>query len=125
MASAAANTLGAQNSNQQVPGAGGDDNANFIAYKGDVTQEAWVAYTQGRSDDLVFPDLRLVRYDPAAKVIGVVESGHPAHEAVQMSICEQITLQNGNMPSSSRLVPLGSPSTCYLHKKIACGSKES
>jgi hypothetical protein len=91
------------------PGAGGDEPVNFVAYKSEVTPEAWVAYTQGRSDDLIFPDLRLVRYDPAAKVIGVVESGHPAHEAVHMSITEQITLQMTNVPPSSRLVPLGSP----------------
>ena len=98
------------NSNQLPHGAGGDEQAALTAYKTDVTPEAWIAYTQGRSDEPVFPDLRLVRYDPSMKVIGVVESGHPAHEAVHMSITEQITLQMANVPAACRLVPMGSPS---------------
>lgn len=98
------------NSTHIPRGAGGDEQPALTAYKTDVTPQAWVAYTQGRSDEPVFPDLRLVRYDPSMKVIGVVESGHPAHEAVHMSITEQITLQMVNVPAASRLVPMGSPS---------------
>lgn len=98
-------------------GAGGEVPAHFIAYKQDINAENFVAYTQARSEDLVFPDLRLIRYDPQQKVIGVVEMGHPAHEAAHMSVVEQITLQSSPMPAHARLVPLGSPSTlmiCFL-----------
>lgn len=85
--------------------------AAFVAFKENVSPEAFAAYTQGRSEDINFPDLRLIRYDPQVKVIGVVESGHPAHEAVGLCIAEQITLQMAPVPPAARLVPLGSPST--------------
>jgi hypothetical protein len=96
---------------QSRQGIAGEEDVNFRGYKADVSPADFAAYTQGRSEDLTFPDLRLVRYDPATKIIGVVESGHPAHEAVHQSITEQITLQMTEVPAMARLVPLGSPST--------------
>lgn len=98
-----------QQAQQQQQQEGGED--SFIPVKWDVSPEEAVAYTQGRSDDPTFPDLRTVRYDPVTRIIGSVESGHPAHEAVHMSIVEQITLQMAGVPANARLVPLGSPST--------------
>lgn len=89
----------------------GGEPESFVAIKREVSPEANVLFTQGRSDEPVTPDLRTVRYDPNLRIIGTVESGHPAHEAVHMSIVEQITLQMADVPPSSRLVPLGSPST--------------
>lgn len=92
---------------------GGGEPESFVAIKREVSPEANVLFTQGRSDEPITPDLRTVRYDPKLRIIGTVESGHPAHEAVHMSIVEQITLQMGQVPPTSRLVPLGSPSTSF------------
>lgn len=96
--------------NVDVQHSGGEPES-FVAIKREVSPEANVLFTQGRSDEPVTPDLRTVRYDPTLRIIGTVESGHPAHEAVHMSIVEQITLQMADVLPSARLVPLGSPST--------------
>lgn len=98
-------------SSPRSPVSANGEPANFIVFKQEVSEAAFVQYTQARSDDLVFPDLRCIRYDTEKRAIGVVEMAHPAHEAAYMNVVEQITLQQDKMHPQARIVPYGSPST--------------
>lgn len=100
------------NTDQHAQNRPGGETGSFVALKREVTPENFSLLSQGRSDDVMSPDLRSVRYDEILKIVGAVESGHPAHEAVHMSMVEQITLQMVDVPPASRLVPLGSPGAC-------------
>lgn len=88
---------------------GGGEASNFAMLKQAASQEEASSGPALASDggDPLYQ--RVIRYDPSQKVLGVVESGHPAHEAVCMSFVEQITLQSAKVPPHARLIPLGSP----------------